>query len=84
MYDEEAVIQDDDIEMAILEEEARYRQALEAKGICLHGRVIGIPESGQISHPEQVGLKRGQVRCTAGCGRVFNSDEEWYEALDDY
>lgn len=84
MYDEEAVIQDDDVEMAIMEEEARYRHSLEARGICLHGSSVGLPASRQISHPGQVGLKPGQVRCTAGCGRVFNSDEEWYEALNDY
>lgn len=77
MYDEESVIQDDDILMAEFAEEARRLQYLEKQGICVHGSAVGLPDNGMIYYPEQVGLKRGQVRCTAGCGQVFDSEEDW-------
>lgn len=81
MYDPEALIQDADIEMLELDETARHIQALERRGICTHGRAVGLSESGRIFYPEQVGLKPGQVRCITGCGQVFESDEDWQEEM---
>ncbi len=51
-----------------------------AAGRCTHGsavRYLNPPV-----YPEQEGLQPGQSRCTEGCGRVFESDQEWQEAMD--
>lgn len=77
-YDEEAVYQDADIEQMEMEEESNRLWALRAQGICIHGSAVGF--SGEVHYPEQEGLKIGQLRCTDGCGTIFNDDEEWYEA----
>jgi hypothetical protein len=55
---------------------ARARRA----GRCAHQSSVGyLPKP---VYPEQEGLKPGQSRCTEGCGRVFDSDEDWYAAMD--
>jgi hypothetical protein len=43
---------------------------------CSHDSWVGLPESGEIFYPEQEGLRQGELRCTAGCGRTFASEEE--------
>jgi hypothetical protein len=56
--------------------------AARKRGICTHQSAVGyLPTP---VYPEQEGLKPGQLRCTEGCGRVFDSDEEWYDALHDW
>ena len=74
---------DADIQMAHFSAEARALSALRRRGICTHGSVVGLPDSGEIFYPEQVGLVGAQVRCTSGCGALFESRDEWVEALLD-
>jgi hypothetical protein len=76
IYDEEAVIQDADIEMAHAIARDKYLAALERRGICVHGSVVGVSASGEIFYPEQVGLVGDQQRCR-DCGVVFESFEDW-------
>lgn len=78
-YDPEAVIQDADIEQAEFEAEGRAFAAAKRAGRCTHSSTVGFV--GTIHYPEQVGLKPGQQRCTEGCGQVFDSDDEWAEAM---
>ena len=80
-YDPElpAGFQDADIEQAEFEAEGRRLAALKRRGVCTHGSAVGF--SGTVTYPEQEGLKVGQMRCTDGCGRVFESDEAWMEAV---
>lgn len=80
MYDEEAIYQDADIEQMQYEAESRELRALRRAGYCSHQSGVGLPESGEIFYPEQVGLKPGQQRCTDGCGTVFDSLEELWDA----
>ena len=58
---------------------ARARKA----GRCCHQGTTGYLPPGQEVYPEQKGLKPGQQVCNDGCGRVFNSDQEWYAAMDE-
>jgi hypothetical protein len=56
----------------------------ERRGICTHGSAVSYRKPP--AHPEQEGLKPGQLRCTkgtGGCTRVFDSDADWYRAMDD-
>lgn len=78
-YDEEAVIQDADIEMAEMISRSNYLARLERSGICVHEGVVGVSASGEIFYPEQVGLTGEQVKCW-DCGRVFESSRDWSEA----
>jgi hypothetical protein len=81
-YDPEAVIQDADIEQAEFEAEGRAFAAAKRAGRCTHSSTVGFV--GTIHYPEQVGLKPGQQRCTEktnGCAAVFDSDEEWHDAM---
>lgn len=80
MFDPEATVQDADIEMAMYAREARALDAARARGECAHSSAVGLPDSGKIFYPEQEGLRPGQVRCTEGCGTVFESDAEWDRA----
>ena len=71
---------------ADLEQAEMYRQgaALEAArkaGRCCHQGAVGY--IGQVVYPEQEGLEPGQLRCTDGCGQVFASDEDWWQAMHD-
>jgi len=81
MYDPEAIYQDADIEQAEMEREGRRLAALEKRGTCTHGRVIGIGEDGVAHYPEAVGLVHPQVKCDR-CGRVFADDDDWLQAID--
>lgn len=83
-YDPEAVIQDADIELAEMRRVAYQVDRLRKKGICCHTSSIGVSATGEIFHPEQVGLKPGQQKCTDICGRVFESDEEMYHDAHQY
>lgn len=76
MYDPEAIYQDADIEKWEMEQVGNAIHKLEAAGICTHQSAVGVSASGEIFYPEQVGLKRGQLRCH-GCKEVFDSDEDW-------
>ena len=73
MYDPEAVIQEADIQMARYASDARHNQALRDSDpeACSHRSSVGLPDSGKIFYPEQVGLKPGEERCTDTCGRKF-------------
>lgn len=78
-YDEEAVIQEADIEMAEMISRGNYLARLKRKGICIHDGVVGVSASGEIFYPEQEGLTGDQVRCW-DCKRVFESSRDWSEA----
>lgn len=75
-YDEEATIQEADILQAQYEQESRELEALRRRGICTHQSWVGLPADGTIYYESQKGLKAGQVRCTDGCGQVFDSEED--------
>lgn len=83
MYDPEATIQDADILMMDYAREARAMEAARARGNCLHQSTVGRSASGKIFYPEQVGLKPGESRCTDGCERLFFSDEDYYQAVEE-
>jgi tRNA U54 and U55 pseudouridine synthase Pus10 len=80
IYDEEAVIQDADIEMAEMIARGNHLARLERMGVCVHDGVIGVSDSGKIFYPEQVGLTGEQHKCWE-CGQVFESIEEWVDAV---
>lgn len=80
-YDEEAVYQDADIEQAEMERAGNAIHAARKAGRCTHQSAVGF--SGTVYYPEQEGLKIGQLRCTEGCGTVFDSDEDWDDARDE-
>jgi hypothetical protein len=72
---------DADLIQAEMEETARRLDAHEKAGFCAHQSAVGcIPEP---VYEEQRGLKPGQLRCTAGCTTVFESDEAWEAAASD-
>lgn len=77
-YDEEAVIQDADIEMAHMAARGNYLAHLERQGICIHDSVVGASDSGKIFYPEQVGLTGDQQKCWE-CGHVFESITDWLD-----
>lgn len=75
---------DADLEMAQMNARANYLASLREQGICTHSSAVGYV--GKVNYPEQKGLKPGQSRCTegtGGCERVFNSDEEWFAAMEE-
>lgn len=83
-YDEEAVFQDADIEMAELIYEANRRARLEAQGICTHQGVEGRgdgngPLPGGLYRESQRDIPVGHLKCH-GCGSLFESDEAWHAA----
>ncbi|TYB71133.1 hypothetical protein FXF51_01485 [Nonomuraea sp. PA05] len=74
---------DADLEQAAMEREGNRLAALRARGICTHSS--GVAYRDPPVYPEQDGLLPRQSRCTegtAGCTRVFNSDEEWVAAQE--
>lgn len=82
-YDDEAVYQDADIQMAEMEAVGNRFHYWQRRGVCQHGSAAGY--LADPCYPEQIGLKPGQVACTehtSGCNAVFDSDDEWYEAMD--
>ena len=66
---------DADLEMAELEAVGNAISHQRRAGVCVHCSA----EDYHPSYPER-GLQPGQTRCTDGCGRVFNSEDEWWEA----
>lgn len=74
---------DADLEMADMAAAGDAIAAARKAGRCAHQSAVGYAPKGHRHYPEQEGLKRGQVRCTDGCGRVFASDEDWYAAMDE-
>lgn len=77
-YDEEAVVQDADIEMAQMIARSNYLGRLADSGVCIHDGVVGASDSGEIYYPEQIGLTGSQQKCR-GCGRVFESIGDWMD-----
>jgi hypothetical protein len=80
-----AGFQDADFEQREMEELgnaiARGRRA----GICQHQsavRNVINPATGKVFYPEQEGISGEQLRCTEGCGQVFENDGEWFEARE--
>jgi hypothetical protein len=70
-----------DMAQAEMEREgARWARAQRA-GVCTHGSSVAYRSPAV--YPEQEGLTPGQSRCTAGCGRVFESDDDWHRAMAD-
>ncbi|MEV1003355.1 hypothetical protein [Nonomuraea sp. NPDC050202] len=79
----ESMRHDADLEQAAMEREGNRLAALRARGICTHSS--GVEYRDPPFYPEQTGLLPGQSRCTegtAGCARVFNSDEDWVAAQE--
>jgi len=60
-------MRDADIEQAEYEETGRAIARAIKRGECVHGSVIG--------------TSSGKQRCTAGCGRTFDSMEAWIRAM---
>lgn len=82
-YDPElpAGFQDADFEMREMEEIGDAIAAARKAGRCTHGSAVGyLPVP---AYPEQEGLTPGQLRCTQGCGEVFESDQDWYDAMNE-
>jgi hypothetical protein len=75
-YDEEAVVQDADIEMAHAISRGNYLMRLADKGVCIHDGVVGTSASGEVIYPEQEGLTGDQQKCWT-CGHVFESVSDW-------
>jgi hypothetical protein len=70
-----------DAEQAELEAAGVAIARARARGVCTHGSVVGYRNPP--FYPEQEGLQPGQLRCTDGCGAVFDSDEAWSLAMDE-
>lgn len=75
---------DADLELA---EGAAMGDAIHAarqRGVCPHQSAVAYRKPP--AYPAQEGLRPGQLRCTdpdpGGCGRVFDSDEDWVAAMD--
>jgi hypothetical protein len=73
-YDEEAVYQEADLLQAQYEAESAEFVRLQRLGYCQHNSWVGLPDDGTIYYDEQIGLVGDQVRCTAGCGQVFENN----------
>jgi hypothetical protein len=82
-YEAEAIEteqRDADIEQYEMEQVGNAIYRAEQRGICTHGSAVGyLPDP---VYPEQEELKPGELKCTKGCGRVFENDAAWYDAMD--
>ena len=78
--------QDADIEQAEWYDEGRRMELARAAGRCMHQSWVGMnhdgkgPLEGGNYYSVQIGLSTGQVVCTEGCGRVFDSEDDLYSA----
>lgn len=81
IYDEEAVIQDADIELAHMTARGNYLARLVRNGVCIHDSVVGVSATGEIFYPEQEGLEGDEQRCR-DCGMVFDSMEDWVRTIE--
>lgn len=78
-YDPEATFQDADVETWEMNQVGAAMLQAQKAGRCCHNSAVGyIPKP---VFPEQEGLKPGQLRCTDGCGILFESDEDWINAM---
>jgi hypothetical protein len=77
-YDEEAVYQDADLEQWEMEQTGAVIDAQRRRGICCHLSVMQYRNPP--FYPEQEGLKPGQCICTDGCGKVFDTEDDWHDA----
>ncbi|MFF7250502.1 hypothetical protein ACFZBU_42305 [Embleya sp. NPDC008237] len=66
-----------DLEMAAMAAVGDRMAELKHAGVCPHGSAQGFRED--LGDPE---LRPGQLRCTDTCRRIFNSDDDWYAAMD--
>lgn len=71
---------DADAEMARMEAYGNAMARAQRAGRCTHGSAQGY--SGGPRSAQQEGLEPGQLRCAAGCGAVFASDDAWLAAMD--
>jgi hypothetical protein len=79
-YDEEmpAGFSDADLEQAEYERMGKRLAALRAAGVCAHGWTQGYTPEAAARH---TGLQVGGIACLEdGCGMVWASEDEWYEA----
>lgn len=76
---------DADLEMAELAAAGDAVSRARKAGRCPHQGAAGY--SGGPRSAQQEGLKIGQLRCIddgqMGCGQIFESDEDWYAAMDE-
>lgn len=71
---------DADREMAEMAAVGNAMARARARGVCQHTSIVGyLPTP---VYPEQEGLAPGQSRCTEGCGATFDSDDEWFYAME--
>lgn len=84
-HDPEAVIQEADFEQAAMEAESARYAALRVKGVCTHNGSQGVPrgvggryDTLRASLAEK-GVTGEKVICTAGCGRIFDTVEDWHD-----
>ena len=68
-----------DLEQAEMVRAGNAFAAAQRAGRCTHGSSVSYRSP--VVYPEQEGLRPGQSRCTAGCKRVFESDEDWHAAI---
>lgn len=80
-YDPEAIYQDADIEQREFEEAGRLIAHARQLGRCTHQSTVGYRERPLFRGQE--GLEPGQFRCADGCDRVFNSNDEWADAVEE-
>lgn len=82
----ETLRRDADLEMAEMAAVGNAIWAGRKAGRCMHQSAVGY-NRGVFHRPEQEGLKKqGQLACTdhtGGCNAVWESDEDWYAAMDD-
>lgn len=72
---------DADLEQAEMERAGAAIWAAKQRGICTHSGAVSYLDPPL--YPEQVGLRPGQLRCTDGCNRLFDSEEDWFAAMEE-
>ena len=89
MYDTDPWMEQEAIENERFEADMQQAEMVEAgnaiararrAGRCTHSSAVGYRDPPV--YPEQEGLTPGQSRCTDGCGETFDSDQDWYDAMD--
>lgn len=72
---------DADLEQSQLQAAGDRIHAVRRSGRCAHQSSVAYRNPPV--YDTQRGLRPGQSRCTDGCGRVFDSDQDWHDAMDD-
>lgn len=70
-----------DAEQAAMERVGDLIWSKRKQGKCMHQSSVAYRS--EPYYPEQLGLLPGQSRCTEGCLKVFDCDQDWYDAMDE-